>query len=817
VSAAAEGALAGRRVIELADESGAYCGKLLADMGADVIKIEPPGGDPTRRIPPFLGDRPGEDRGFFFLYMNTNKRSVSLDIATPEGRERFLRLAASADLVLETLPQGRLDDLGLGYPALAAENPGLVLTSITGFGQTGPQRNFASSDLVASALGGAMQVIGEPDDPPVALAGSQAHVVTSTCAAASSLIALHHSRTSGRGQHVDVSALETVTAVTHICGVGKWLDDGIIPQRNGTGLFASVPSGAYRCSDGLVYVTVNRPLHWQALARWIHEVTGNEEVLDPMFEGPSSNRLPYRELLDVFLSDMTSRLRVDEVYREGQRRHIAFTPVNGAAAVAADAHLAARGFFVDVEHPVAGRLRMPGAPYRHARSPWRILRPAPRVGEHDAEVFGEQRAAPRVAAAPARVDSAARALEDLRVVEFTAGMAGPWIGRFMAWCGADVIKVESQRRPSVVRLYVPPREPEGGLQPQCSPWFTDWDAGKRFVSLDLTRPGAVALAKRLVARADIVVENYSAGVMQKLGLGYEQLRAEKDDIILLSTSGYGDTGPDRSFVTWGPNIEALSGSSVISGFRERDCTITQYAYPDALSALHGLVAAMCALEHRGKTGEGQYVNLSQLEATVAGIGHVMLEPLVAGREPRKLANGSASRAPHGCYRCRGDDRWCVIAVASESEWGRFCAVLERPDWARDSRFATLAARLVNAAALDALVEAWTADRDAYDVMHALQAAGIAAGVVQNVEDQFRRDPQLAARHFFEEIEHLAKGSVVATGIPLGLTGTPGRTDRTGAAMGQDNEAVFGGLLGLTPEEIRAHVDAGAIEAGPGPG
>jgi crotonobetainyl-CoA:carnitine CoA-transferase CaiB-like acyl-CoA transferase len=819
VTAAAEGALAGRRVIELADESGAYCGKLLADMGADVIKIEPPGGDPTRRIPPFLADRPGEDRGFLFLYMNTNKRSATLDIAAPEGRERFLRLAASADLVVETLPPGRLDDLGLGYAALTALNPGLVLTSITGFGQTGPQRNFASSDLVASALGGAMQVIGEPEDPPVALAGSQAHVVTSVCAAASSLIALHHSRANGCGQHVDVSALETVTAVTHICGVGKWLDDGIIPRRNGTSLFASVPSGAYRCSDGLVYVTVNRPHHWQALAQWIHEVTGNEEVLDPMFEGPSSKRLPYRELLDVFLSEMTSRLRVGEVYREGQRRHIAFTPVNGAAEVAGAAHLAARGFFVEVDHPVAGRLRMPGAPYLHARSPWKIRRAAPRIGEHDAEIFGAERAAPRVAAVPARADGTATALEDLRVLEFTAGMAGPWIGRFMAWCGADVIKVESQKRPSVVRLYVPPREPERGLQPQCSPWFTDWDAGKRFVSLDLTRPEAVELAKRLVARADVVVENYSAGVMQKLGLGYEQLRAVKDDIILLSTSGYGDTGPDRSFVTWGPNIEALSGSSVISGFPQRDCTITQYAYPDALSALHGLVAVMCALEHRAKTGQGQYVNLSQLEATVAGMGHVMLEPLASGREPRKLANASLFRAPHGCYRCRGDDRWCVIVVADDAEWERFCTALERPDWAQDPRFATLAARLANAGALDALVEEWTADRDAYDVMSSLQAVGIAAGVVQNVEDQFRRDPQLASRRFFEEIEHLAKGSVVATGIPLGLTATPGGTDRSGAAMGQDNEAVFGGLLGMTPEEIRAHVDVGAIEAaveaGPG--
>jgi crotonobetainyl-CoA:carnitine CoA-transferase CaiB-like acyl-CoA transferase len=193
----------------------------------------------------------------------------------------------------------------------------------------------------------------------------------------------------------------------------------------------------------------------------------------------------------------------------------------------------------------------------------------------------------------------------------------------------------------------------------------------------------------------------------------------------------------------------------------------------------------------------------------------MLEPLTTGREPQKLANRSLSKAPHGCYRCRGGDRWCVIAVSSDAEWERFCEVLGRPPWAQDPRFATLASRIENADALDARVEEWTAGRTAEDVMSALQAAGIAAGVVQNVEDQFERDPQLAARHFFEKIEHLKKGTVVATGIPLGLTGTPGRTDRTGAAVGQDNEAVFGELLGMTPEEIRSYVDAGAIETDDG--
>jgi benzylsuccinate CoA-transferase BbsE subunit len=387
VTVAERGALYGRRILELADASGAYCGKLFADMGADVIKIEPPGGDPSRRVPPFWRHEPGDDTSFAFLFANTSKRGVTLELARPEGRGLFARLAATADVVVETLPPGRLDALGLGYEALRRASPRLVLTSITPFGQTGPQRGWQGSDLVAGALGGALYVTGEADDPPVTLAGSQAHVSACSFAAVASLVALLHASRTGAGQHVDVSVQEAMTAMTHICGVGKWLDDGIVPRRRGTSLFASVPSGAYPCRDGLVYLMVNRPHHWKALAEWVHEETGNEEVLDPMFEGPSSRRQEHRELIDLFLCELTQRHTVSEIYHEGQRRHIAFTPVSTAADVARDPQLAARGYFVELDHPARGRLRYPGAPYRLERTPWALRGPAPRVGEHNRDVY----------------------------------------------------------------------------------------------------------------------------------------------------------------------------------------------------------------------------------------------------------------------------------------------------------------------------------------------------------------------------------------------------------------------------------------------
>ncbi|MCS5637747.1 MAG: CoA transferase [Myxococcota bacterium] len=379
--------LSGRRVLEIADESGVYCGKLLADMGADVIKVEPPGGGASRSIPPFVGDEPGPDRSFHFLYMNTSKRGITLDIRRPESRPILRELALKADIVLETLPPGQLDELGIGYATLAAAKPAAVVTSITGFGQTGPRAGWKSSDLVAGAVGGPLYVTGEADDPPVSLAGEQHFLMASAFAASSSLIALLSAGQTGKGQHVDISLQETTLAVSHISGVGKWLDDGIIPRRVGTGLTASVPSGAYPCSDGRVYLMVNRPAHWKALAAWIHEETGNEEVLDPLFEGPSSRRIEYRELLDLFISELTGLHTVQEIFHEGQRRHIAFTPFQTPESVAADPHLASRNYFVELDHPGVGLLRYPGAPFRPEATPWAMSRPAPRVGEHNDEIF----------------------------------------------------------------------------------------------------------------------------------------------------------------------------------------------------------------------------------------------------------------------------------------------------------------------------------------------------------------------------------------------------------------------------------------------
>lgn len=816
-------ALRGIRVLEICDETGSYCGKLFADMGAEVIKIETGAADAARSIPPFLHGRAGSESSFHFLYNNTSKKSITLDIDSREGQQRVRELVRYCDLVIETLPAGKLAAMNLGVDSLQMDNPGLVVTSITGFGQTGPHRHYQTADVVASALGGAMMATGFPQDPPVKLAGSQSHVMASTMAAASSMIALHHSRNTGLGQHVDISIQEAVLAVTSICGVGKWLEDGIVSKRFGTGLFASVPCGTYPCKDGSIYIMVNRPLHWLKLAQWVNKVSGNQEILDPMFHGPSSARQPYRELLDIFIAELTSTFTVEAFYREGQRRHLAVTPLSTAHAIVGDRHLNKRNFFVAVEHADQSRLRYPGPPYRFSLTPWRIRHGAPRAGQHNeaVEKLIRDESARRPGQARARTSASEpsktgrNALAGLRVVEFTAGMAGPWIGRLMAFCGADVIRVESIDYPDVSRLYVPPKAPEMGVQSQLSPWLTDWNAGKRCVALDLTNPLATDLAKRLIAQSDVVIDNNASGVLEKLGLGFEQLEAIKPGLILLSSTGYGKRGPDSSYISWGPNIETLSGLSSLSGFAHRQCTMTQFAYPDPLAALYGLFAVMCAIEYRRETGSGQCIDISQLEATVASLGDVLLEVLADDREPAKLGNSSLRTAPEGVYRCRDEtdenDSWCAISVGSEQQWRDFCGVLGKPGWVDDQRFASAPQRLANRALLDACIQGCTQLRDPYELMHALQRKGVAAGVTQHAEDQWLRDPHLKARQFFETIAHEKKGSVVASGLPLGLTGTPGRTPHAGRAIGRDNQAVFCQLLGLSEAEFKAHVAAGAIQ------
>ncbi len=771
--------LEGVRVLALASDPCAIAAKLLADLGAEVETIR--GGRVARSSFAPRAERywRGDAR---FLELD-----LDLDLAAAEARERLASALSGRAILLEGVEAAARARLGLDPARVRARWPRLVHVSITPFGTDGPRASWRGSDLVAAAAGGAAHLVGESDDPPVKMAGTQSHVSAAVVAVAGALLALRHAERTGAGQHVDVSEQEAVASIGHICGVAKYLDDGLVPRRRGSSLFASVPSGAYACSDGLVYLIVNRPRHWEALAGWIAETTGVAEVLDPMFRGPSSNRIEHRELLDLWIGELAARHDIRGFLAEGEARRLAVTPVQTALEVLADPQLAASRFWRD--RGPAG-IRVAGSPFGRIH-----------VGEATAPH------APLAARGP----GAARALDGVRVIELTAGMAGPWVGRWMAWAGADVIRVESHARPDVVRLYVPPRAADRRACPDQSPWFTDWNAGKRFLALDLEKPGARQVLHGLVERADVVVENMLPGVAAKLGASYAALAAVNPRLVMLSTTGFGGSGPRARQATWGPNIEAVSGLATLTGFAHVPCSITQFAYPDALSALHGLVAVLAALRHRDLSGRGAHVDLAQYECLAAALGDVLLEASERGREPERPGNRAPHAAPHGVFPCAGEHAWCAITCLDDADWRALVDALGAPPWASDPGLAHTSVRVARAGELEGALAAWTRERTAFEVAERLQRAGVPAAPVQTIADLWERDPHLAARGAFERVPHRSKGEVVANAIPLHLSATPGRTGFAGGVVGADGAAIVRELLELGDAEIAALVAEGALE------
>jgi crotonobetainyl-CoA:carnitine CoA-transferase CaiB-like acyl-CoA transferase len=385
-------ALGGIRVLDLTDEKGVYCAKLLADMGADVVRIEPPDGDPMRRMGPFVENEPGPERSIPFLHYNTSKRGITLDYTTPEGKELFLSLTQRSDIIVETHQPGVMDDLGLGYDVLSESNPGLIMTSITGFGQNGPHRNYKCSDITAYAMGGYMFVTGFPEDPPVRGYGNQSYHVGSIYGTIGSLSALFNRNFTGLGQHVDVSLQEAVLSITEHVNL-YYVYENHVSRRQGTAhgtwqLDLKGPLGigdVFECKDGhaCVFGLKEDTIQW-LIDDGIKEA---EPYLDPKWAEP--DLIEQRgQAMNVLVRDWVKRYTMDEILTEGQRRRITTSPVNTPDKVFHDPHLRERGFFVDVEHPELGRsLTYPGAPYKFPESPWRINHKAPLLGEHNGDIY----------------------------------------------------------------------------------------------------------------------------------------------------------------------------------------------------------------------------------------------------------------------------------------------------------------------------------------------------------------------------------------------------------------------------------------------
>jgi crotonobetainyl-CoA:carnitine CoA-transferase CaiB-like acyl-CoA transferase len=394
-------------------------------------------------------------------------------------------------------------------------------------------------------------------------------------------------------------------------------------------------------------------------------------------------------------------------------------------------------------------------------------------------------------------------LSDLRILDFTRVLSGPYATRILADFGAEVIKVQSRK---IV-----------GTTANAGGYFETWNRNKRSITLDLSHPEARGLALQVVARCDVVIENFSPRVMFNWRLNYQELKKVRRDIIMLSMSGMGQTGPWKNQVAFGPTVQSLGGLTYLTAFDPDEPLGPGYAQADHLSGLYGAFAILAALEHRDKTGQGQYIDLSQYEVAATQIGPALLEVLVNGRNLRPAGNQSelGTAAPHGCYRCLGQDRWCVIAVYNEHQWQALVKVLDKPSWAANPRYASLAARKDHSDELDEKLSAWTATLTAQEVAALLQDAGVPAGVVQNADD-IAKDPHLAERDFFVPLKHPLRGVTMSDRSPIYLMPVSTQAAfaevelKAAPSLGEANDYVFKGLLGMRDKDFKTYVRKGVI-------
>jgi crotonobetainyl-CoA:carnitine CoA-transferase CaiB-like acyl-CoA transferase len=398
-------------------------------------------------------------------------------------------------------------------------------------------------------------------------------------------------------------------------------------------------------------------------------------------------------------------------------------------------------------------------------------------------------------------------LDGIRVADFSWVWAGPFCTLQLAHLGAEVIRVESATRMCVTRLLPPFAQFQPG--PNRSGYFNQYNQGKKSITLDLKQPDAIAVAKRLCAASDIVVENFAAGVMDRMGLGYEVLRTLRPDVIMVALSGYGATGPDRCKVSYGPAQVPLSGFSSVTGYRDHPPMHIGVSYGDPTGGLTGAVAVLAALLHRARTGRGQYIDLSQWETTMAVLPEAIVDYTMNGAAPRRDGNRDPHMAPHGVFRAAGDDRWLAIAIEDDDAWRRFARVIERPELAEDPRFATLVARKQHEDDLEALVTTWTAGRDAGAAAEALQAAGIPAFVAATNRD-LAEDPHLAARGFPVALEHPEVGAMMHLGVPWRMSASDSRVRRAAPCLGQDTDQVLRDVCGYGADEIESLRAAGVL-------
>lgn len=796
--------LDGVKVLELGHlVSAAYATKLMADLGAEVIKVEEPGGDRARQRGPFPRGTVDPEQSGLFLYLNTNKQGVTLDLH--RDKDTLTRLVAWADLLVHNYPLAQMTTLGLDYSAFRAINPQLVMCSITPFGITGPHQNYNAYELTVAHGGGWAWLSPGGSDradlPPLKAAGHQAEFQSGLAAATATLAAYYRGLQTGEGEHIDLSSQAYIASFLEL-NVIYYTYQGQVASRLGKRLL--YPWGIFPCQDGLMFLVVGEEDQWQRLVA----LMGNPEWGTwEIFQGIMS-RTQNQDVLQMYLAEWIKGWRMEDLFRAGQEQRICFAPVFTMAQLVQQEQLRARHFFVDVTHPRAGTLTHLGAPYRLHEPWWKIRRPAPLLGEHNEEVKASLEQAPASPTESGRFptpNSELRTakprlpLEGVRVADFSWVWAGPFCSMHLAHLGAEVIKIESQTHLDMTRrLPFYPKDMEPGVD-HCA-LFNQWSQGKKSLLLNLTTAKGIAIAKELVKKSDVVVENFATGVMEEWGLGYEVLKGIKPDIVMASISGYGHTGPQRNYIAYGPAIAPLTGLSSLTGYEGGPPREVGLAYGDPNSGIHAAAAICAALTARQRTGRGQHIDVSLWEAMEVLVPEGWMDYAMNGTQPSRQGNRDPWLAPHNCFRCAGEDQWVTIACGTEVEWRALCQAIGQPQLADDSRFHNAQKRKANEDALEQILTAWTNTREKWEVTRALQAVGVAAFPSMTSKDLVE-DPHLNERGFFARLSHPAVGVRTHTGIPWLLENAPNGVRFPAPLLGQHTDEVMRGILGYADEQI----------------
>lgn len=790
------------RVIDLTDGKAELTARFLGDLGADVVRIALPRSD-TRGA------------AIRNATHNANKRIVPADLTAPDGRSRLHRLLATADILVEDLPPGRLDSLGVGPDVLLSAYPQLVLVSVTDFGQTGPYRDWVGSDWVHLALGGVLSRSGIPGLPPLLPPGPLAVETAAIQAAWAALIAYFNRLSTGLGDHVDVSIYEvTAQAIDPGYGIAGSATGGVPHSAGPRGrpdvrhLYPIFP-----CADGHVRICVLSPRQWRGMRAWLGEP---EEFADPAYDDLGARFAASGRLFPAYASLFAGRLRA-ELVEAGQRYGVPIAGLLTPSEVLQEPHFAARGAFTDLEVAPGVQARVPNGFVEFDGARAGLRRPAPVAADPDAgldapvpttrgpdERPGAKPSGPG-AARDAGQSLRRRPFAGLRVLDLGVIVVGAEVGRLFSDQGAEVIKIEARAFPDGSRQSI-----TGAAITASFAWG---HRGKLGLGLDLRSARGRELFLRLAAKSDVILSNFKPETLESLGLGYDVLRDVNPRLVVADSSALGASGPWAKRMGYGPLVRAstgLTGLWAYPGMPDGFCDAST-VYPDHAAARVVAAAVAASLVARRRTGRGAKVSASQAETILGQFADLFATESLAPGAVVAVGDAGPGDAPRGLYPCAGDDEWCVVDIRGDEGFSRLCGVLGRADLASDPGLAGAAGRVAHRAVLDAAVEEWTRRHPPRTAMRLLQQAGVPAGMMQRVSD-YPDDPHLQARRFFQRMEQPGLDEPMPTeNAPARFRRVADPDIRPAPFPGQHTRELAARLLGLDDSEVDDLVAAGVLE------